>query len=37
MVVGFGIGSTAKNAVDRIDELLQQGKLKDIIDTPTSK
>ncbi|CAL1405510.1 unnamed protein product [Linum trigynum] len=37
MVVGLGTGSTAKHAVDRIADLLQQGKLKDIIGIPTSK
>ncbi|KAJ4974135.1 hypothetical protein NE237_007309 [Protea cynaroides] len=37
MVLGLGTGSTAKYAVQRIGELLQQGKLKDIIGIPTSK
>ncbi|KZV19528.1 putative ribose-5-phosphate isomerase 2 [Dorcoceras hygrometricum] len=36
MVVGLGTGSTAKHAVDRIAELLRQGKLKDIVGVPTS-
>jgi len=36
MVVGLGTGSTAKHAVDRIGELLHQGKLKNIIGIPTS-
>ncbi|PIN14726.1 Ribose 5-phosphate isomerase [Handroanthus impetiginosus] len=36
MVVGLGTGSTAKHAVDRIAQLLQQGKLKDIVGIPTS-
>ncbi|XP_022152272.1 probable ribose-5-phosphate isomerase 2 [Momordica charantia] len=37
MVLGLGTGSTAKHAVDRIAELLRQGKLKDIVGIPTSK
>ncbi|KAJ6721230.1 RIBOSE-5-PHOSPHATE ISOMERASE 3 CHLOROPLASTIC-RELATED [Salix viminalis] len=37
MVLGLGTGSTAKHAVDRIAELLHQGKLKNIIGIPTSK
>ncbi|GMH20321.1 hypothetical protein Nepgr_022162 [Nepenthes gracilis] len=37
MVIGLGTGSTAKHAVDRIGELLLQGKLKSIIGIPTSK
>lgn len=37
MVLGLGTGSTAKHAVDRIGELLSQGKLKNIIGIPTSK
>ncbi|GAB2228604.1 hypothetical protein Droror1_Dr00022724 [Drosera rotundifolia] len=37
MVIGLGTGSTAKHAVDRIGELLRQGKLKNIIGIPTSK
>ncbi|KAL8035046.1 hypothetical protein ABFX02_12G071900 [Erythranthe guttata] len=36
MVVGLGTGSTAKHAVDRIAQLLKQGKLKDIVGIPTS-
>ncbi|KAL0380845.1 UNVERIFIED_CONTAM: putative ribose-5-phosphate isomerase 1 [Sesamum angustifolium] len=36
MVLGLGTGSTAKHAVDRIAQLLQQGKLKDIVGIPTS-
>lgn len=36
MVVGLGTGSTAKHAVDRIAQLLQQGKLKNIVGVPTS-
>ena len=36
MVLGLGTGSTAKHAVDRIGELLRQGKLKDIVGIPTS-
>ncbi|GAB2280005.1 Ribose-5-phosphate isomerase B (Phosphoriboisomerase B) (LACB) (RPIB) [Dionaea muscipula] len=36
MVIGLGTGSTAKHAVDRIGELLRQGKLKNIIGIPTS-
>ncbi|KAL8463550.1 hypothetical protein ACS0TY_033486 [Phlomoides rotata] len=36
MVVGLGTGSTAKHAVDRIAQLLRQGKLKDIVGIPTS-
>lgn len=36
MVLGLGTGSTAKHAVDRIGELLQQGKLKNIVGIPTS-
>ncbi|KAD2804223.1 hypothetical protein E3N88_37600 [Mikania micrantha] len=36
MVVGLGTGSTAKHAVDRIGELIQQGILTDIIGIPTS-
>lgn len=36
MVVGLGTGSTAKHAVDRIGELLRQGKLKNIVGIPTS-
>lgn len=37
MVLGLGTGSTAKHAVDRIADLLRQGKLKDIVGIPTSK
>ncbi|XP_043702484.1 probable ribose-5-phosphate isomerase 2 [Telopea speciosissima] len=37
MVLGLGTGSTAKYAVERIGELLHQGKLKDIVGIPTSK
>lgn len=37
MVLGLGTGSTAKHAVDRIAELLHQGKLTNIIGIPTSK
>lgn len=36
MVIGLGTGSTAKHAVARIGELLQQGKLENIIGVPTS-
>ncbi|KAG2489640.1 hypothetical protein HYH03_011919 [Edaphochlamys debaryana] len=36
MVVGLGTGSTAAFAVDRIGQLLKEGKLKDIIGVPTS-
>nr|GEV53733.1 probable ribose-5-phosphate isomerase 2 [Tanacetum cinerariifolium] len=36
MVVGLGTGSTAKHAVDRIGELLQQGVLTNIVGIPTS-
>ncbi|PPR95347.1 hypothetical protein GOBAR_AA25324 [Gossypium barbadense] len=37
MVLGLGTGSTAKHAVDRIGELLRQGKLSNIVGIPTSK
>ncbi|XP_074268419.1 putative ribose-5-phosphate isomerase 2 [Silene latifolia] len=37
MVLGLGTGSTAKHAVERIGELLRQGKLTNIIGIPTSK
>ncbi|GFS32755.1 ribose-5-phosphate isomerase 2 [Actinidia rufa] len=37
MVLGLGTGSTAKHAVDRIGQLLIQGKLNNIIGIPTSK
>ncbi|KAG8366706.1 hypothetical protein BUALT_Bualt17G0107300 [Buddleja alternifolia] len=36
MVLGLGTGSTAKHAVNRIAQLLNQGKLKDIVGIPTS-
>lgn len=36
MVVGLGTGSTAAFAVDRIGQLLKEGKLKDIVGVPTS-
>lgn len=36
MVLGLGTGSTAKHAVDRIGELLRQGKLHNIVGIPTS-
>ena len=36
MVVGLGTGSTAAFAVDRIAELIDEGKLKDIIGIPSS-
>ncbi|XP_071714601.1 probable ribose-5-phosphate isomerase 2 [Rutidosis leptorrhynchoides] len=36
MVVGLGTGSTAKHAVDRIGEILQQENLTNIIGIPTS-
>ncbi|PWA68676.1 Ribose 5-phosphate isomerase, type A [Artemisia annua] len=36
MVLGLGTGSTAKHAIDRIGELLKQGKLTNIIGIPTS-
>ncbi|CAI9096060.1 OLC1v1032129C1 [Oldenlandia corymbosa var. corymbosa] len=36
MVLGLGTGSTAKHAVDKIGELLKQGKLKNIVGIPTS-
>nr|UER43286.1 RPI2.2 protein [Populus tomentosa] len=36
MVLGLGTGSTAKHAVDRIADLLHQGKLKNIVGIPTS-
>ncbi|KAL2324194.1 hypothetical protein Fmac_023252 [Flemingia macrophylla] len=36
MVLGLGTGSTARHAVDRIGQLLRQGKLKDIVGIPTS-
>ncbi|CAA7408494.1 unnamed protein product [Spirodela intermedia] len=37
MVLGLGTGSTAAHALDRIGELLRQGKLRDIVGIPTSK
>ncbi|KAI3956949.1 hypothetical protein MKX01_000983 [Papaver californicum] len=37
MVLGLGTGSTAYYAVNRIAELLKQGKLNNIIGIPTSK
>ncbi|KAE8736322.1 putative ribose-5-phosphate isomerase 2 [Hibiscus syriacus] len=37
MVLGLGTGSTAKYALDRIGELLRQGKLTNIVGIPTSK
>lgn len=37
MVLGLGTGSTAKHAVDRIGDLLRQGKLTNIVGIPTSK
>ncbi|KAI3872627.1 hypothetical protein MKX03_037366 [Papaver bracteatum] len=37
MVLGLGTGSTAYHAVNRIGELLKQGKLNNIIGIPTSK
>lgn len=36
MVIGLGTGSTAKHAVDRIAELIRQGRLKDITGIATS-
>ncbi|KAI3811967.1 hypothetical protein L1987_16665 [Smallanthus sonchifolius] len=36
MVLGLGTGTTAKHAIDRIGELLRQGKLANIIGIPTS-
>ncbi|PRQ40881.1 putative ribose-5-phosphate isomerase [Rosa chinensis] len=37
MVLGLGTGSTAKHAVDRIGDLLRQGKLHNIVGIPTSR
>nr|XP_043637380.1 probable ribose-5-phosphate isomerase 2 [Erigeron canadensis] len=37
MILGLGTGSTAKHAIDRIGQLLKQGKLNNIIGIPTSK
>ncbi|XP_071692914.1 probable ribose-5-phosphate isomerase 2 [Rutidosis leptorrhynchoides] len=36
MILGLGTGSTAKHAIDRIGQLLKQGKLTNIIGIPTS-
>merc|ERR1719487_2920839 len=36
MVVGLGTGSTAAFAVERVGQLLKEGKLKDIVAIPTS-
>ncbi|CAA0832123.1 Probable ribose-5-phosphate isomerase 2 [Striga hermonthica] len=36
MVVGLGTGSTARHAVDRIADLLKQGKLRDVVGVATS-
>lgn len=36
MVIGLGTGSTAKHAIDKIGQLLQQGELTNIIGIPTS-
>jgi len=36
MVVGLGTGSTAAFAVDRIGQLMKEGKLKNIVGVPTS-
>ncbi|KAK9820392.1 hypothetical protein WJX72_009888 [[Myrmecia] bisecta] len=36
MVLGLGTGSTAAFAVDRIGQLLKEGKLKNIVAVPTS-
>ncbi|XP_076927993.1 putative ribose-5-phosphate isomerase 2 [Bidens hawaiensis] len=36
MVLGLGTGATAKHAIDRIGELLRQGKLVNVIGIPTS-
>jgi ribose 5-phosphate isomerase A len=36
MVVGLGTGSTAAFAVDRIGQLLKEGKLTNIVAVPTS-
>lgn len=36
MVVGLGTGSTAYFAVERLGQLLKEGKLKDIVAIPTS-
>lgn len=36
MVLGLGTGSTTAFAVDRIGQLLSEGKLKDIVGVPTS-
>ncbi|XP_031501214.1 probable ribose-5-phosphate isomerase 2 [Nymphaea colorata] len=37
MVLGLGTGLTAAYAIDRIGELLKQGKLENIVGVPTSK
>ncbi|GLT60860.1 hypothetical protein SLA2020_336050 [Shorea laevis] len=37
MVLGLDTGSTAKHAMDRIGELLRQGKIHNIVGIPTSK
>ncbi|KAI9112594.1 hypothetical protein K1719_016517 [Acacia pycnantha] len=37
MVLGLGTRSMAKHAVDRIGDLLRQGKIKHIIGIPTSR
>ncbi|GER32813.1 ribose 5-phosphate isomerase family protein [Striga asiatica] len=36
MVIGLGTGSTARHAVDRIADLLKQGKLRDVVGVATS-
>ena len=36
MVLGLGTGSTTAFAIDRIGELMKEGKLKDIVGVPTS-
>lgn len=36
MVIGLGTGSTAAFAVERVGQLLKEGKLKDIVAIPTS-
>lgn len=37
MVVGLGTGSTMRHALDRIGELLREGKLRGIVGLPTSE
>ncbi|CAN6465750.1 unnamed protein product [Victoria cruziana] len=37
MVLGLGTGSTAAHAIDRIGDLLRNGKLRNIVGVPTSK